>query len=60
VTIRSRSSGLGAHCQLGLDKLYRRTGRRQEVQYHLVTATALYREMDMRFWLEQTEADRDT
>jgi hypothetical protein len=58
VTIRSRSSGLGAHCHLG--KLYRRTGRRQEAQKHLVTATTMYREMDMRFWLEQAAAGQDT
>jgi len=24
---------------------------------HLVTATTMYREMDMRFWLEQAEAE---
>ena len=47
---------LVAHCHLGLGKLYRRTAKRQEVQEHLVTATAMYREMDMRFWLEQAEA----
>jgi class 3 adenylate cyclase/tetratricopeptide (TPR) repeat protein len=49
-----------AHCHLGLGKLYRRTGRRQEAQKHLVTATTMYREMGMRFWLEQAEAGRDT
>jgi tetratricopeptide (TPR) repeat protein len=49
-----------AHCHLGLGKLYRRTGKRQEAQEHLTTATTMYREMDMRFWLEQAEADRDT
>jgi tetratricopeptide (TPR) repeat protein len=45
-----------AHCHLGLGKLYRRTGKRQEAQEHLTTATTMYREMDMRFWLEQAEA----
>ena len=49
-----------AHCPLGLGKLCRRTGRRQEAQEHLVTATTLYREMDMRCWLEQAGADWDT
>jgi len=48
---------LVAHCHLGLGKLYRRTGKRQEAQGHLATARTLYREMDMRFWLEQTEAE---
>jgi hypothetical protein len=47
---------LVAHCHLGLGKLYRRTGKRQEAQEHLITATTMYREMDMRFWLEQAEA----
>jgi hypothetical protein len=49
-----------AHCHLGLGKVYRRTGRRHEPQEHVGTATTLYREMDMRYWLEQAEADRDT
>ena len=46
-----------AHCHLGLGKLYRRMGKRQEAHEHLSAATALYREMDMRFWLEQAEAE---
>ena len=48
---------LVAHCHLGLGKLYRRTGKRQEAQEHLTTATTMYREMDVRFWLEQAEAE---
>jgi tetratricopeptide (TPR) repeat protein len=48
---------LVAHCHLGLGKLYRRTGRRQEGQEHLATAVTMYREMDMRFYLEQAEAE---
>jgi tetratricopeptide (TPR) repeat protein len=48
---------LAAHCHLGLGKLYRRTGDRSQVQEHLTTATTMYREMDMRFWLEQAEAE---
>jgi tetratricopeptide (TPR) repeat protein len=47
---------LVAHCHLGLGKLYRRTGEREQAQEHLTAATELYREMDMRFWLEQAEA----
>jgi tetratricopeptide (TPR) repeat protein len=46
-----------AHCHLGLGKLYRRTDKRQEAQKHLTTATTMYREMDMGFWLEQAEAE---
>jgi tetratricopeptide (TPR) repeat protein len=48
---------LVAHCHLGLGKLYRRTGRREQASEHLTTATTLYREMDMRFWLEKAEAE---
>jgi tetratricopeptide (TPR) repeat protein len=48
---------LVAHCHLGLGKLYRRTGKRQEAQQHLTTATTMYRDMDMRFWREQAEAE---
>jgi len=47
---------LAAHCHRGLGKLYGKTGRPREAQEHLMTATALYREMDMPFWLEQAEA----
>jgi hypothetical protein len=47
---------LVAHCHLGLGKLYRRTGQREQANEHLTTATTMYRDMDMRFWLEQAEA----
>jgi tetratricopeptide (TPR) repeat protein len=47
---------LAAHCHLGLAKLYRRTGKRQEAHEHLTTARTMYSEMDMRFWLGQAEA----
>jgi tetratricopeptide (TPR) repeat protein len=46
-----------ARCHNGLGKLYRRVGKRQDAQEHLATATTLYREMDMRFWPEQAEAE---
>jgi hypothetical protein len=46
---------LVAHCHLGLGKLSRRTGKREQAQEHLAIATTMYREMDMRFWLEQAE-----
>ncbi len=48
---------LTAHCHLGLGKLYRRAGKRHEAQEHLTTATTMYREMEMRFWLEQAEVE---
>lgn len=47
---------LAAHCHLGLGKLYHRAGDRPKAQDYLTTATAMYREMDMRFWLEKAEA----
>jgi class 3 adenylate cyclase/tetratricopeptide (TPR) repeat protein len=46
-----------AHCHLGLGKLYRRTNRHEQAQEALTTATTMYREMDMRFWLEKAEAE---
>ena len=46
-----------AHCHLGLAKLYRSTGKREQAREHLITATTMYREMEMRFWLEQAEAE---
>jgi tetratricopeptide (TPR) repeat protein len=48
---------LVAHCHLGLGKLYRRTGDHQQAQEHLTIATTMYREMAMRFWLEQAEGE---
>jgi tetratricopeptide (TPR) repeat protein len=47
---------LVAHCHLGLGKLYGRTGKREQAHEHLTTATTMYREMDMQFYLEQAEA----
>jgi tetratricopeptide (TPR) repeat protein len=46
-----------AHCHLGLGKLYRRTGKHQQAQEPLTTATTIYRDMDMRFGWEQAEAE---
>ena len=48
---------LVAHCHLGLGKLHRRSGEREQADEHLTTATTMYREMDMRFWLEKAELD---
>jgi hypothetical protein len=49
---------LVAHCHLGLGKLYRRAGKRSRAQEHLTTATTMYGEMDMRFWLEKAEVEK--
>jgi class 3 adenylate cyclase/tetratricopeptide (TPR) repeat protein len=46
-----------AHCHLGLGKLYRRTGKREQAHEYLTTAATMYREMDMRFWLEKAETE---
>jgi tetratricopeptide (TPR) repeat protein len=48
---------LVAHCHLGLGKLYRRTGKRKQAQEQLATATTMYREMGMTYWLEKAEAE---
>ena len=47
---------LVAHCHLGLGKLARRAAKREQAREHLTTATTMYREMGMRFWLEQAQA----
>ena len=46
-----------AHCHVGLGKLYRRIGSRQQAEEHLTTATAMMREMEMGLWLEKAEAE---
>jgi hypothetical protein len=48
---------LAAHCHLGLGKLYRRTGKPQEAEEHLTSATTMYREMGMTFWMEKAGAE---
>ena len=47
---------LVAHCHLGLSKLYRRRTKEEQAREHFTTAATIYREMDMRFWLEKAEA----
>jgi len=48
---------LVAHCHFGLGALHRRTGEREQAQEHLTTATTMYREMGMTYWLEKAEAE---
>jgi hypothetical protein len=48
---------LVGHCHLGLAKRSRRTGERDEAQKHLSIATTMYRDMDMRFWLERADSE---
>jgi tetratricopeptide (TPR) repeat protein len=46
-----------AHCHVGLGKLYRRIGSRQQAEEHLTTATTMMREMEMGLWLEKAEGE---
>lgn len=46
-----------AHCHLGLGKLYWRSGERQEAHEHFGTANTMCRETDVRFWLDQAQAE---
>jgi Flp pilus assembly protein TadD len=46
---------LQAHCHRGLGTLYATTGQREQARAELSTAIALYRAMDMAFWLPQAE-----
>jgi tetratricopeptide (TPR) repeat protein len=46
-----------ARCHFGLGKLHRRRGDREQAQQHLTTAMAMYREMDMTYWLGQATAE---
>jgi predicted ATPase len=48
---------LVAHCHLGLGGLYRRTGDYAKASEHLSTEKAMYREMDMRVWLEKADEE---
>ena len=47
---------LQAHCHLGLGTLYVQTGRPEQARAALTAAIALYRDMEMTFWLPQAEA----
>ena len=46
-----------AHCHLGLGKLYRRAGALEQPREFFSTATAMYREMHMRFWQDRAERE---
>jgi class 3 adenylate cyclase/tetratricopeptide (TPR) repeat protein len=47
---------LQAHCYHGLGTLYATVGQREQARTALITAIAMYRAMDMTFWLPQAEA----
>jgi hypothetical protein len=44
---------LAAHCHFGLGKLHHQIGETARARQNLTIATTMYREMEMRFWLEQ-------
>jgi tetratricopeptide (TPR) repeat protein len=48
---------LVGHCNLGLGKLLGLVDKHAEAREHLVIAMGMYREMEMRFWLEQAETE---
>jgi tetratricopeptide (TPR) repeat protein len=47
---------LTAHCHQGRGVLYVATGQRAQAHTALLTAIALYRDMEMSFWLPQAES----
>jgi tetratricopeptide (TPR) repeat protein len=48
---------LAAHCHLGLGKMHLCTGAREQAHEQLTIATAMYREMNLTYWLEQAAAE---
>jgi tetratricopeptide (TPR) repeat protein len=48
---------LVARCHNGLSLLYYNAGQNEAAQKHLDTATRLYREMDMHYWLKRMAHD---
>jgi tetratricopeptide (TPR) repeat protein len=47
---------LQAHCHRGLGTLYSQTGQAEQARAELSTAIDMYRDMEMTFWLPETEA----
>ena len=48
---------LVGHCHAGLARVYHRTDKRQQAQEHFVTATTIYRDLGMTYWLKQAETE---
>jgi hypothetical protein len=46
-----------AHCHYGLGTLYAKTGQLEQGHAEISAAIALYRTMDMTFWLTRAEAE---
>ena len=47
---------LQAHCHCSLGTLHHQTGQVEQARAELATALEMYREMEMTFWLPETEA----
>jgi tetratricopeptide (TPR) repeat protein len=47
---------LVAHCHRGLGKLYRHIGERERAHECLAAAATMYRDMRMKFWLDDVQA----
>ena len=45
-----------AHCHFGLAELYQNASKQPESSAHLATAATIYRDLDMRYWLERATA----
>jgi len=43
--------------RLAASWLFRKTDQHEQARQHLTTATTMFREMDMRFWLDQAGAE---
>jgi tetratricopeptide (TPR) repeat protein len=50
---------LVAHCHLGLRRLYQRCGAQRTAEEHRDKADRMYRDLGMRFWLEQARTQGD-
>jgi hypothetical protein len=48
---------LVAHCHLDCRTLYRRSGKEHDARQHLTVAVAMYREMNMGFWLDKANTE---
>ncbi len=47
---------LQAHCHRGIGILYSQTGQSAQARAEMSTAIEMYRDMEMTFWLPETEA----
>jgi tetratricopeptide (TPR) repeat protein len=54
---RIEARPLVAHSHFSLGQLFRKTDKREQAQEHLTTATTMYREMGMTYWLEKAEVE---